>query len=162
MIHNAKIKEATGYAVSSFSLLIYNSIFNLLLNCVIFISIISLDKYELGVSNAWNATKLYINADIAPINDFKKRFAHNPHFHSLYISGQSFFMTYTCAYHFFYSLGVEDVASSQSQSLASLSCGSQMYTQSSSSSQYNATDKFFDKAISLPLAKIMALSEVIP
>jgi uncharacterized iron-regulated membrane protein len=36
-----------------------------------------------------------------------------------------------------------------------------MYTQSASSSQYNATDKFFDKAISLPLAKIMALSEVI-
>ncbi|WJX29887.1 hypothetical protein P8452_18484 [Trifolium repens] len=86
-------------------------------------------KYELGVSNAWNATKLYINADIAPINDFKK------------------------------SLGVEEGASSQSQSLASLSCGSQMYTQSASSSQYNATDKFFDKAISLPLAKIMALSE---
>ncbi|WJX28421.1 hypothetical protein P8452_17141 [Trifolium repens] len=87
------------------------------------------DKYELGVSNAWNATKLYINADIAPINDFKK------------------------------SLGVEEGASSQSQSLASLSCGSQMYTQSASSSQYNAADKFFDKAISLPLAKIMALSE---
>jgi hypothetical protein len=87
MIHNAKIKEATGYAVSSFSLFIHNSFLHLLLNCVIFISMISLDKYELGVSNAWNATKLYINADIAPINDFKKRFDHNPHFHSLYISG---------------------------------------------------------------------------
>ncbi|KAK2394376.1 replication protein A 70 kDa DNA-binding subunit B [Trifolium repens] len=72
-------------------------------------------KYELGVSNAWNATKFYINADIAPINEFKK------------------------------SLGVEKGASSQSQSLASLSCGSQMYTQSASSSQYNAADKFFDK-----------------
>jgi hypothetical protein len=32
-----------------------------------------LEKYELGVSNAWNATKLFINADIPPINEFKAR-----------------------------------------------------------------------------------------
>jgi hypothetical protein len=81
MIHNAKIKEATGYAVSSFSLFIHNSFLHLLLNCVIFISMISLDKYELGVSNAWNATKLYINADLEPINEFKKRFDLNQIFH---------------------------------------------------------------------------------
>jgi hypothetical protein len=58
---------------------------DLYLNCDIFLNVISLDKYELGVSNAWNATKLYINADIAPINDFKKRFALNQHFQFLYV-----------------------------------------------------------------------------
>ncbi|KAK2419876.1 replication protein A 70 kDa DNA-binding subunit B [Trifolium repens] len=87
------------------------------------------DRYELGVSNAWNATKLYINDDIAAINEFRA------------------------------SLGVEEGNSSQSQSLTNLTSGSIMLSQSSSMSQYNAVDKFMDKAIPLPLNKILALSE---
>ncbi|WJX77217.1 hypothetical protein P8452_60544 [Trifolium repens] len=30
------------------------------------------DLYELGVSNAWNGTKMFINADLPEICDFKK------------------------------------------------------------------------------------------
>jgi hypothetical protein len=30
------------------------------------------DLYELGVSNAWNGTKLFINADLPEIIDFKQ------------------------------------------------------------------------------------------
>ncbi|WJX76061.1 hypothetical protein P8452_59523 [Trifolium repens] len=87
------------------------------------------ERYELGVSNAWNATKLYINDDIAPINEFRK------------------------------SLGVVVDNSSLSQSLTNISGGSQFLTQSSSLSQYSAVDKFMDKAIVLPLNQLLALSE---
>jgi hypothetical protein len=31
------------------------------------------ENYEFGVSNAWNATKHFINVDIASINAFKKK-----------------------------------------------------------------------------------------
>jgi hypothetical protein len=30
--------------------------------------------YELGVSNVWNGTQLFINADLADITEFKKGF----------------------------------------------------------------------------------------
>jgi hypothetical protein len=46
-------------------------------------SCLFLEKYELGVSNAWNATKLFINDDIPPINEFKK--GNNQHSFILHI-----------------------------------------------------------------------------
>ncbi|GAU49600.1 hypothetical protein TSUD_407650 [Trifolium subterraneum] len=36
----------------------------------------AIDKYELGVSNAWNSTKLFINEDLPEIVPFQKRFAY--------------------------------------------------------------------------------------
>jgi hypothetical protein len=31
-----------------------------------------IDKHELGVSNAWNATKLFINTEITEVLEFSK------------------------------------------------------------------------------------------
>ncbi|WJX69988.1 hypothetical protein P8452_54147 [Trifolium repens] len=87
------------------------------------------EQYELGVSNAWNATRVYINDDIAPINEFRK------------------------------SLGDVVDNSSLSQSLTNMTGGSQFLTQSTSLTQYSAVDKFMDKAIVLPLNQLLALSE---
>ncbi|KAK2417374.1 replication protein A 70 kDa DNA-binding subunit B [Trifolium repens] len=87
------------------------------------------ERYELGVSNAWNATRVYINDDIAPINEFRK------------------------------SLGDVVDNSSLTQSLTNMTGGSQFFTQSTSLTQYSAVDKFMDKAIVLPLNQLLALSE---
>ncbi|MCI11782.1 replication protein A1-like protein, partial [Trifolium medium] len=85
------------------------------------------ENYELGVSNAWNATKLFINADIAAINDFKKR------------------------------LPADQGTSSQS---LSLTCQSQMCSQSSSQSHLGGIDKFMDKTVAMPIDQIIKLKEV--
>ncbi|GAU49502.1 hypothetical protein TSUD_287320 [Trifolium subterraneum] len=76
------------------------------------------ENYELGVSNAWNGTKLFINDDIAPINKFKK------------------------------SLSADQQCSSQS---LSLTCQTQMLSQSSSFSQMSGPEKFMQHASILPI-----------
>jgi hypothetical protein len=50
-----------------------NIVFLLSIFTLCYIYVIFVEKYELGVSNAWNATKLFINDDIPPINEFKAR-----------------------------------------------------------------------------------------
>ncbi|WJX53683.1 hypothetical protein P8452_39652 [Trifolium repens] len=85
------------------------------------------EKYELGVSNAWNATKLFINDDIPPINEFKASLPH------------------------------DQPGSSQS---LSLTCRSQILTQSSTTSFVSAPEKFLQKATALPIQDIVNLTEV--
>jgi hypothetical protein len=72
VIHNGKIKEATGYYSCFYIMYILfeHSFFKVTFKLVLH-SCLFLEKYELGVSNAWNATKLFINDDIPPINEFK-------------------------------------------------------------------------------------------
>ncbi|KAK2403228.1 hypothetical protein P8452_09298 [Trifolium repens] len=84
------------------------------------------ENYELGVSNAWNATKLFINADIACINAFKK------------------------------SLPADQETSSQA---LSLTCQSQMLSQSSSMSQISGPEKFMQHSSVLPIEQIVMLSQ---
>jgi hypothetical protein len=84
LIHNAKIKEATGFSFFPFNSCTYLFLYTLsirysplyisVFKCtIIFFHVLS-ERYELGVSNAWNATRVYINDDIAPINEFRNRF----------------------------------------------------------------------------------------
>jgi hypothetical protein len=120
------------------------------------------DLYELCVSNVWNGTELFINADLPEITAFKEGLTL---FYYQLLCDTFFYSTFNLLYLFFfcfnyllYRLGVEDCSASQSQQLSSQS---QMLSQSTQLSQYTPTDKFLANALILPLKDVLNLPEVV-
>jgi hypothetical protein len=117
------------------------------------------DAYELGISNVWNGTQLFINADLPDIIQFKSGFLF---FHHIYFTACFFYLFIRCNLtHLSYanSLNVDEGSASQSQHLSSQS---QMLTQSTSLTQHSSGDRFLNNALILPLSEVLKLTEVFP
>jgi hypothetical protein len=151
LLHNCKIKDATGFMFCyHFSTFPFQIIFILMfkMHTSIHTSCHFADLYELCVSNVWNGTELFINADLPEITAFKEGLTL-----SIY-----FLFFFFCFNYLLYRLGVEECSASQSQQLSSQS---QMLSQSTQLTQYTPTDKFLANALILPLKDVLNLPEVV-
>ena len=147
MLTLAKIKEAKGQCNVNFYLL--HICLNLIYHWIIHVTIIFFaDKYPPSVQNIKHGSKLYVNIDIAEIQQFRNRYDNNMKFFIYSLYKTLILWVHQCNLRVpFYVGGVTDE-------------GSVSQSQYSQHSQRNSLKKFLHNAQMVSLGEISRLREV--